>query len=142
MYLKIAKIEEQVKKLLMYMSAVFKVKLVFLSNPLKIKPFFPVEGTVPQGTIRDQRQWSIQECADVFAKSLDTLKTDLNKQGDGGMLVWDKVIDHCCLLFPIADIISRQCDLGIENRIVDLDARGFENYEKQGSVIFTYFHTV
>ncbi|XP_053402839.1 SUMO-activating enzyme subunit 2-like [Mercenaria mercenaria] len=49
-----------------------------------------VDKAATQGTIHDQRQWSIQECADIFAKSLDTLKTDLAKQGDGGMLVWDK----------------------------------------------------
>ncbi|WAR13204.1 SAE2-like protein [Mya arenaria] len=43
-----------------------------------------------KGVIQDQRQWSMQECADVFARSIDALKGDLAGQGDGGMLVWDK----------------------------------------------------
>ena len=41
--------------------------------------------------MRDQRLWSVQECADVFAESLTHLKKDLEKQGEGGILVWDKV---------------------------------------------------
>ncbi|KAL4235425.1 E1 ubiquitin-activating protein uba2 [Mactra antiquata] len=49
-----------------------------------------VDGVEVQDTIRDQTQWSIQQCADVFAKSLNNLKQDLAKQGDDGMLVWDK----------------------------------------------------
>ncbi|XP_052815276.1 SUMO-activating enzyme subunit 2-like [Mya arenaria] len=49
-----------------------------------------VDGARPQGVIQDQRQWSMQECADVFARSIDALKGDLAGQGDGGMLVWDK----------------------------------------------------
>ncbi|ESO98215.1 hypothetical protein LOTGIDRAFT_178117 [Lottia gigantea] len=40
--------------------------------------------------MRDQRIWSMKECADVFSKCLAKLKTDLAAQGDGGMLVWDK----------------------------------------------------
>ena len=41
--------------------------------------------------MRDQRLWSVQECADIFATSLNSLKADLEKQGDNGILVWDKV---------------------------------------------------
>lgn len=52
---------------------------------------FLVNGEEQQGTIRDQQQWSLQHCANVFASSLDILKTDLAKHGDGGILVWDKV---------------------------------------------------
>ena len=41
--------------------------------------------------IRDQRVWGMKECADVFEKSVTQLKGELQKQGEGGMLVWDKV---------------------------------------------------
>ncbi|KAK2161655.1 hypothetical protein LSH36_112g03068, partial [Paralvinella palmiformis] len=41
--------------------------------------------------IRDQRVWSIQECANNLHNALDSLKGQLLKQGDGGVLVWDKV---------------------------------------------------
>ncbi len=41
--------------------------------------------------IRDQRVWGIKECAKVFEESIGKLRDELNKQGDGGMLVWDKV---------------------------------------------------
>ncbi len=41
--------------------------------------------------IRDQRVWGIKECAKVFGESIGKLRDELNKQGDGGMLVWDKV---------------------------------------------------
>ena len=41
--------------------------------------------------MRDQRQWSVKECSDILGQCLDTLKQDLAAQGDGGMLVWDKV---------------------------------------------------
>lgn len=61
-----------------------------------------MNGEEQQGTIRDQQHWSLQHCADVFASSLDILKADLAKQGDGGILVWDKVCVMfgrvCCLL--------------------------------------------
>ncbi|KAK7114229.1 hypothetical protein V1264_000319 [Littorina saxatilis] len=40
--------------------------------------------------IRDQRQWSVKECANVFSDCLGQLKKELATQGDGGMLVWDK----------------------------------------------------
>ena len=40
--------------------------------------------------IRDQRVWSIKECARQFKAAIDVLKVELKKQG-GGMLVWDKV---------------------------------------------------
>ncbi|KAK6983770.1 SUMO-activating enzyme subunit 2 [Biomphalaria glabrata] len=42
------------------------------------------------GVMRDQRVWSVQECADIFAQSLAALKQDLYSKGDGGTLVWDK----------------------------------------------------
>lgn len=41
--------------------------------------------------MRDQKLWSVKECSDIFTKCLETLKNQLAEQGDGGMLVWDKV---------------------------------------------------
>ncbi|XP_060066201.1 SUMO-activating enzyme subunit 2-like [Ylistrum balloti] len=46
-------------------------------------------GTGEAG-IRDQRLWTIKECCSVFSNCLNGLKEDLAKQGEGGMLVWDK----------------------------------------------------
>lgn len=43
-----------------------------------------------EGGIRDQKVWSISECAEVFETSVTRLKEELSRQGDGGMLVWDK----------------------------------------------------
>jgi len=54
------------------------------------------------GTIRDQQQWSLQQCADVFSNSLTTLKEDLAKQGEDGSLVWDKV----SILFYILKLLN------------------------------------
>jgi len=49
-----------------------------------------VSGTSSHGGIRDQRVWGMAECAEHFKNAVNTLKHDLQKQGDGGMLVWDK----------------------------------------------------
>ena len=51
----------------------------------------PVQDGVQSATIRDQRMWSVSECARVFAESLKLCKEQLIKSGDGGTLVWDKV---------------------------------------------------
>ena len=51
--------------------------------------------------MRDQRLWSVQECADIFAESLNSLSKDLVNQGEGGILVWDKVNELCCEIFNI-----------------------------------------
>lgn len=40
--------------------------------------------------MRDQRFWSIQECASVFSKCVTALKTDLESLKEGDHLVWDK----------------------------------------------------
>ncbi|XP_069112251.1 SUMO-activating enzyme subunit 2-like [Argopecten irradians] len=40
--------------------------------------------------IRDQRLWTLKECCSVFSNCLSGLKEELAKQGEGGMLVWDK----------------------------------------------------
>ncbi len=48
-------------------------------------------GDAQQGVIHDQRVWSIKECGQVFEKSITSLKSELSKQGDGGLLIWDKV---------------------------------------------------
>ena len=44
--------------------------------------------------IDDQRVWSIKECANVFKGTIAELAEQLAKEGDGGMLVWDKVGAH------------------------------------------------
>ena len=49
--------------------------------------------------MRDQRLWSVQECADIFAESLNSLSKDLMNQGEGGILVWDKVNEFFCEIF-------------------------------------------
>lgn len=49
-----------------------------------------VDGVTPEDVIHDQRLWSIQECREVFTRSLQALRGQLIAQGDGGMLIWDK----------------------------------------------------
>lgn len=45
-----------------------------------------------QSTVmRDQRVWSMKECAQVFSDCLAGLKKEFANQGENGMLVWDKV---------------------------------------------------
>lgn len=39
---------------------------------------------------RDQKIWSVEECAKVFATSINALKVEFNKLTDGDHLVWDK----------------------------------------------------
>lgn len=46
----------------------------------------PVDAT----QLRDQKIWTIEECAQVFATSIDFLKVEFNKLADGDHLVWDK----------------------------------------------------
>ena len=58
---------------------------------LKIVSCSAPEGSTNSGGMKDQRIWSIQECADVLKSSVGKLKGELLQQGDGGMLVWDKV---------------------------------------------------
>ena len=41
--------------------------------------------------IDEQRVWSVKECAAVFASTVAQLAQQLAKEGDNGMLVWDKV---------------------------------------------------
>ncbi|XP_076469784.1 SUMO-activating enzyme subunit 2-like [Babylonia areolata] len=50
----------------------------------------PADTDSDSSAMRDQRQWSVKECADVFGQCLGTLKQELATQGEGGMLVWDK----------------------------------------------------
>lgn len=42
------------------------------------------------GTTRDQKLWSLAECASVFAKSVESLKTEFSKLAEDDHLVWDK----------------------------------------------------
>lgn len=52
----------------------------------------PGSSDVPVETIqlRDQKIWSFEECAKVFANSTTALKVEFNKLADGDHLVWDK----------------------------------------------------
>ena len=56
--------------------------------------------------MRDQRQWSVKECYDIFCQCLGTLKQELTAQGDGGMLVWDKVRSLVPALFKYQKVGS------------------------------------
>ena len=76
-----------VSLLLTYTNKVFPMIVIFR--------FFTVPADAPQSAMRDQRLWSLQECADIFTTCLDTLKAEFAKQGEGGMLVWDKVQKNC-----------------------------------------------
>lgn len=49
------------------------------------------ESEHPSTVMRDQRLWSMKECAQVFGDCLSGLKEEFAKQGENGMLVWDKV---------------------------------------------------
>lgn len=40
--------------------------------------------------IPDQREWSLVECWEKFKHTLHVLKTELQHQGHGGILIWDK----------------------------------------------------
>ncbi|XP_071451101.1 SUMO-activating enzyme subunit 2 isoform X2 [Hetaerina americana] len=40
--------------------------------------------------LKDQRVWSIAECADVFGDSVNSLRKQLEKEGENGVLIWDK----------------------------------------------------
>ena len=58
--------------------------------------FFPNVAESQSGGIRDQRVWTVKECASVFEESMLKLKEQLEQQsGENAMLVWDKV---CTLL--------------------------------------------
>ncbi|XP_062594248.1 SUMO-activating enzyme subunit 2-like [Saccostrea cucullata] len=48
------------------------------------------ESSEPSSVMRDQRVWSMKECADVFTDCLAGLKKEFAKQGKNGMLIWDK----------------------------------------------------
>ncbi|BFZ19816.1 hypothetical protein BsWGS_22855 [Bradybaena similaris] len=50
--------------------------------------------TVNSSAMRDQRVWSVQECADVFTQCLTALKADLASRGEDGILIWDKDDQH------------------------------------------------
>ncbi|XP_037039128.1 SUMO-activating enzyme subunit 2-like [Bradysia coprophila] len=39
---------------------------------------------------RDQKIWTVEECANVFATSIDFLKKEFKKLADGDHLLWDK----------------------------------------------------
>ncbi|XP_061163588.1 SUMO-activating enzyme subunit 2-like [Saccostrea echinata] len=48
------------------------------------------ESSEPSSVMRDQRIWSMKECAEVFTDCLAGLKKEFAKQGENGMLIWDK----------------------------------------------------
>lgn len=43
---------------------------------------------------RDQRVWSMSECANVLATSISAIKEDFAKLAEGDHLVWDKDDKH------------------------------------------------
>lgn len=43
---------------------------------------------------RDQKVWSVSECAEVLASSITAIKADFAKLADGDHLVWDKDDKH------------------------------------------------
>lgn len=49
------------------------------------------ESAESSSMMRDQRIWSMKECATVFSDCLAGLKEEFAKQGENGMLIWDKV---------------------------------------------------
>ena len=55
--------------------------------------YFPETDNNVAG-IRDQRVWTVQECANNLHNALSRLKVQLSQQGENGLLVWDKVC-HC-----------------------------------------------
>ena len=67
------------------------ISLLFGFDLLLFSLAFQVESQPTTSCMRDQRLWSVQECADIFAESLNSLSKDLVNQGEGGILVWDKV---------------------------------------------------
>nr|XP_022337194.1 SUMO-activating enzyme subunit 2-like isoform X2 [Crassostrea virginica] len=58
--------------------------------PLDFENLPHAESEHPSTVMRDQRLWSMKECAQVFRDCLSGLKEEFAKQGENGMLVWDK----------------------------------------------------
>ncbi|KAH9489750.1 SUMO-activating enzyme subunit 2-A [Bulinus truncatus] len=67
-------------------------------QPLDFNDLPGKDEVISTGVMRDQRVWSVQECADVFSNCLNALKQELNCKGDGGTLAWDKD-DHNAMDF-------------------------------------------
>lgn len=65
------------------------------------------ESSESSTVMRDQRVWSMKECAQVFSDCLAGLKKEFANQGENGMLVWDKV-RHCLDVMLVRDKI-RYC---------------------------------
>ncbi|XP_052714567.1 SUMO-activating enzyme subunit 2-like [Crassostrea angulata] len=59
-------------------------------NPLDFDNLPHTECSEPSTVMRDQRVWSMKECAQVFSDCLAGLKKEFTNQGENGMLVWDK----------------------------------------------------
>merc|ERR1711962_560240 len=51
--------------------------------------------TTTNGGIRDQAQWTLQQCADVFASAVNKLSAQLKKSDFKDHLVWDKDDEGC-----------------------------------------------
>jgi hypothetical protein len=58
------------------------------------KALLILDSSESSTVMRDQRVWSMKECATVFSDCLTGLKEEFAKQGENGMLVWDKVRNH------------------------------------------------
>ncbi|KAJ8303465.1 hypothetical protein KUTeg_019861 [Tegillarca granosa] len=78
-------------------------------------PTSDINSASESAGIRDQKLWTIQECADVFSNCLPKLKAELSQQGEGGMLVWDKD-DESAMDFVTAVANIRAYIFGIQKK--------------------------
>jgi hypothetical protein len=67
--------------------------------------YFDTDSPPDETIMRDQRVWSVRDCADVFRQSVAELQQRLNsniaasdENAGSAMLVWDKVTSERCLL--------------------------------------------
>ncbi|XP_046361760.2 SUMO-activating enzyme subunit 2-like [Haliotis rufescens] len=67
--------------------------------------------------MRDQKVWSMKECAEIFGRCLGVLKVEFAKQGDGGMLIWDKDDDTAMdFVTCAANIRAHIFGIGLKSR--------------------------
>ncbi|GAB1599119.1 SUMO-activating enzyme subunit 2-like [Argonauta hians] len=64
--------------------------LVYESLPTTVPQSSTSSSSSSSTLIKDQQIQSIKDYADMFSNCLSALKTELSKQGDSGLLVWDK----------------------------------------------------
>ncbi|KAL1128980.1 hypothetical protein AAG570_013514 [Ranatra chinensis] len=81
--------------------------------------------------MRDQRLWSVAECADIFAKSVSGLKAEFQGLADGEHLTWDK--DNKCAM----DFVAAASNLRAYIYAIPLKSR-FDIKCKTVSLFFSY----